>query len=70
LTYLVYIVEREEFDLYWQSALLIVVALALFPFADLATTLKVFAWSYASMYILYVIACARFAKGRAPELPR
>ncbi len=63
LTYLVYIVEREDFDLYWQSALLVVVAATLCAFNDVQTTLQVFALSYAAMYGIYMFACARFAHG-------
>ena len=63
LTYLVYIVQREDFDLYWQSALLLVVGTSLIVLNDIETTLKVFAFSYASMYAVYLFACARFARG-------
>jgi O-antigen/teichoic acid export membrane protein len=68
LTYLVYIVEREDFDLYWQSALLVVAAFTLTSFGGLATTLKTFAASYAAMYVLYIVACARFAGGHNTRL--
>lgn len=63
LTYLVFIAGREEFDLFWQTTLLIVIAISLFAFGDLETTLKVFAWTYSTMYVLFIIACARFARG-------
>lgn len=68
LTYLVYIVEREEFDLYWQSVLLPVVGTSLIAFAGIETTLKVFAFSYVAMYAVYVFACARFARGHNAAL--
>jgi O-antigen/teichoic acid export membrane protein len=63
LTYLVYIVKREDFDLYWQSALLVVVAASLFSFKEIETTLQVFALSYTAMYGVYMFACAQFARG-------
>lgn len=63
LTYIVYIVEREDFDLYWQSALLLVVGASLTAFDSNAVTLKVFAWAYAGMYAVYIFNCARFARG-------
>lgn len=63
LTYLVYIVKREDFDLYWQSTLLVVVAASLFSFKDIEKTLEVFALSYTAMYGVYIFACAQFARG-------
>lgn len=63
LTYLVYIVQREDFDLYWQSALLLVVGVSFFLFSDLQTTLQVYAFSYAALYLIYILACSRFVRG-------
>jgi O-antigen/teichoic acid export membrane protein len=64
LTYLVYIVRREEFDLYWQTALLAIVAAAWFSFSSVEMTLRVYALAYAAMYGVYLLACHKFAKGK------
>lgn len=65
LTYLVYIVEREDFDLYWQSALLVIVTVILASVHELERTLTLFAAGYTAMYAIYMFYCARFARGLA-----
>ena len=64
LTYLVYIVRREDFDFYWQSILLGLVLTCFMAIDDLSTTLRTYAFVYALMYCLYLLACAHFASGR------
>jgi O-antigen/teichoic acid export membrane protein len=63
LTYIVYIVEREDFDLVWQGVLLCVTGACLILFSNLQATLVAYAWTYAIMYIIYLTACDRFARG-------
>jgi O-antigen/teichoic acid export membrane protein len=70
LSYLVYIVQREDFDLLWQCVLLAVVAVTCLLFATLETTLSAYAMLYAAMYGVYILACSRFAHGVALSGPR
>lgn len=64
LSYLIYIVQREEFDLLWQSVLVCLVAAAWLLMPTMEGALRVYALAYASMYVVYLIACWNFSKGR------
>lgn len=70
LTYLIYIVQREDFDVYWQSALLAMVTLVLSLSNDLESMIKTYAACYTLMYVLYLYSCARFARGERAGKPR
>jgi O-antigen/teichoic acid export membrane protein len=63
LTYLVYIVEREDFDLYWQTTLLFVVLIVFAVADEVEPLLKLYSFAYAAMYVVYLASCARFARG-------
>jgi len=63
LTYLVYIVRREDFDFYWQFAILLMIGVIFVTFSNIETTLIFYSLIYTMMYAIYMIACARFASG-------
>lgn len=64
LTYLVYIVRREDFDFYWQVSVLLLIGAIFLTQDHVTTTLALYALTYAAMYAIYMVACARFAAGK------
>lgn len=64
LTYLVYIVRREDFDFYWQFAILLTIGTVFMAFSDIETTLMFYSLVYTIMYAVYMAACSRFAAGK------
>jgi len=69
LTYLVYIVRREDFDFYWQLAILLLIGTVFVAFSSINTTLLFYSLTYTAMYAIYMAACARFASGSGVVAP-
>ena len=63
LTYIVYIVGRQIFDLFWQVALLIAVAMAYVSFETLMTSLAVYTYTAGALYLVYIIYGIYLSKG-------
>lgn len=63
LSYIVYIVEKQHIDLFWQIALFLVVVLSLSIFDSYKDTLVFYSVSYALMYFLYIWMSYCFSKG-------
>ena len=63
LSYIVYIVSRQNVDLIWQIILLLTVLLALLTPPDIFTTLLTYAAGYSLMYIGYIAISYRLSLG-------
>ena len=64
LSYIVYIADRQQVDLVWQIALLIVTLLAFFISDGFLDTLFHFGSAYAVMYVIYLLISYQIAQGR------
>jgi O-antigen/teichoic acid export membrane protein len=64
LTYLVFVTNHERFNFYWQLGLFIAVLIAILGLNGAEFALRAYAWVYAAMYLVYLLACSRFARGR------
>lgn len=64
LSYIVYIADRQQVDLVWQIALLIVTLLAFFMSDGFLDTLFHFGSAYAVMYVIYLFISYQIAQGR------
>lgn len=63
LSYLVYIVRREDVDLFWQGAMLIFVLAAMLLMPSLQAALIVYSSVATGMYLIYILLCYRMAGG-------
>ena len=65
LSYIFYIVGRQNIDLIWQIGLLATVTLALAVPSDVRATVIAYSSGYSAMYLLYLVLSYRSSKGAA-----
>jgi O-antigen/teichoic acid export membrane protein len=65
LSYVFFIVGKPQLDLVWQICLAIVIFFALQLPSSLESSIKIFAFAYGLMYMIYLLVCYRFSKGAA-----
>ncbi|MDB3923132.1 hypothetical protein N9359_03430 [Luminiphilus sp.] len=59
LSYIVYLVNRQHVDLFWQAALVICVWFSLTQFSTLEEAVKVYAYVYTGMYLVSLVVSYR-----------
>ena len=64
LSYVFYIVGKQNVDLVWQVALLGVVSAALWLSQSLEQALFAYSYGYSAMYVVYLAVSFRFSKGK------
>lgn len=64
LSYVFYIVGKQNVDLLWQLTLLVVVSAALWLPNTLQQSLLAFTYSYSAMYLIYLAVSFRYSKGQ------
>lgn len=67
LSYMVYIVERQYVDLYWQGGLFVLTLLSLLLLQDVKETFVVYSGVYSLMYFIYLKMSFEFSKGSGCE---
>lgn len=63
LSYVIYIAQKQRYDLAWQFGLLVVTALCFILSRDPNIAIIAFSWSYALMYLVYLLMSYHFSKG-------
>lgn len=61
LSYTLYLAQKQDVDLAWQAALLALVLATLYLFDSYRTTLIAYGYSYAVMYVIYLMLSRRHA---------
>lgn len=64
LSYIVYLVSKQHFDLIWQGALVCATWLALVSFTTQTDTLIAYSCAYSLMYVIYLILSYRLCCGK------
>ncbi|OXR48703.1 hypothetical protein PuT2_10575 [Pusillimonas sp. T2] len=62
LSYTFFLVQKQNIDLIWQCALLVMVVSALYGFDTYQMTLVAYGCGYASMYIVYLVLSRRYSR--------
>jgi O-antigen/teichoic acid export membrane protein len=65
LSYLIYIVRREDVDLFWQSVMLVLALATMLLAPGLQAALIAYSIAAAGMYLVYIAVCYRMAAGTA-----
>jgi O-antigen/teichoic acid export membrane protein len=63
LSYVFYIMGGQRIDLMWQCGLLGMTVLAFTLSGDFSSALKMYAWGYAAMYVIYLLLSYRYSRG-------
>ena len=63
LSYMAYLVEKQNIDLLWQFALMMVAIVTLYVFRSYESTLIGYSTGYAIMYFVYILISYRLSKG-------
>lgn len=63
LSYVVYITESQEIDLYWQITLLVVTTLSFTLFSTINQALHYYNFGYSFLYLVYLLMCFKMASG-------
>ncbi|MDZ3831676.1 MAG: oligosaccharide flippase family protein [Sphingopyxis sp.] len=67
LSYVFYVVGRQNIDLMWQVGLFLVVLTALFISQDVKGTILAYSFGYSLMYIIYIFLSYSASKGRVDD---
>jgi len=73
LSFVIYIAEKQNYDLVWQSALLVFTVVSLFAgvyLHDVKISILCFSLSYSVLYVVYLILSYQFSKGNKPLVPQ
>jgi O-antigen/teichoic acid export membrane protein len=65
LSFVIYIAEKQQYDLIWQFTLLISTAASMYAgvyYNDVKVSLICFSWAYSILYLVYLVISYRFSK--------
>ncbi|KAA0889517.1 lipopolysaccharide biosynthesis protein [Pusillimonas sp. ANT_WB101] len=66
LSYIIYIVNKQQVDLFWQIALLLVTVVSLSYSSSVHGAILLYSWGYSVLYIVYLIISYIYSKGNQP----